>query len=74
MTEQVMNREENQADLLVTGKYLYLQDKEKTFIRDGGVAMRGDTIVETGSSADLAAKNTPVPNFLPRNAASSCPA
>ncbi len=44
------------ADLLVTGSYLYLQDKDKTIIKNGGVAILDDTIVETGASADLAAK------------------
>jgi len=42
------------ADLLVTGRYLYLQDKDKTIIKNGGVAILNDTIVETGASADLA--------------------
>ena len=44
------------ADLLVTGSYLYLQDKDKTIIKNGGVAILNDTIVETGVSTDLAAK------------------
>ena len=44
------------ADLLVTGRYLYLQDKERTLLRDGGVAILRDTIVETGRATDLTAK------------------
>ncbi|KPJ99662.1 MAG: S-adenosylhomocysteine deaminase [Desulfobacterales bacterium SG8_35] len=51
-----MSPAENTADLLVTGKYLYLQDKDKTIIKDGGVAILGDTIVETGNNSDLTAK------------------
>ncbi len=51
-----MNPAGNSADLLVTGSYLYLQDKDKTIIKDGGVAILRDTIVETGSASDLANK------------------
>ena len=51
-----MSPAENRADLLVTGRYVYLQDKDKTIIKDGGVAILRDTIVETGPAADLAAK------------------
>ncbi len=51
-----MRKEERTADLLVTGRYLYLQDRDKTTIKDGGVAIIGDTIVETGPAAELAAR------------------
>ena len=51
-----MNQAENKADLLVTGRYVYLQDPGKTIIKDGGVAIFRDTIVETGPAADLALK------------------
>jgi 5-methylthioadenosine/S-adenosylhomocysteine deaminase len=44
------------ADLLVTGSYLYLQDKDKTIIKNGAVAILQDTIIETGTAADLTAK------------------
>ena len=51
-----MNQAEHKADLLVTGSYLYLQDKNKTIIKNGGVAIHKDTIVETGIAADLVQK------------------
>jgi len=51
-----MNQPDNTADLLVTGSHLYLQDKDRTIIRDGCVAILGDTIVEVGDSDYLAAK------------------
>lgn len=51
-----MNQAEKKADLLITGSYLYLQDKDKTTLTDGAVAVCGDTIVETGPAADLARK------------------
>jgi len=51
-----MSPAENRADLLVTGRYVYLQDRDKTLIKDGGVAILRDSIVETGSAADLAAR------------------
>ena len=51
-----MSQAENSADLLLTGSYLYLQDKDKTIIKDGGVAILRDTIVETGTASDLAEK------------------
>ena len=44
------------ADLLVTGSYLYLQDKNKTIIENGAVAIHGDTIIETGDTQDLIMK------------------
>ncbi len=51
-----MSQAECKADLLVTGKACYLQDADRTLIRDGGVAIREDTIVATGPAADLAAR------------------
>lgn len=51
-----MNQAGHTADLLVTGSYLYLQDNDKTIIKNGGVAIYHDTIVETGLAADLATK------------------
>ncbi len=51
-----MSQAGHNADLLVTGKYLYTQDKNRTVINNGSVAIRKDTIVETGQAADLAAK------------------
>jgi len=51
-----MNQAGENADLLVTGRYLYLQDKNRTILRDGGVAISRDTIVEIGPADDLAAK------------------
>jgi len=51
-----MSQTGNNADLLVTGKYVYLQDKDKTIVNDGAVAIRRDTIVEIGSAAKLAAR------------------
>jgi len=47
---------EHSADLLVTGSYLYLQDKDKTIVKDGAVAILQDTIVETGITSVLTAK------------------
>ncbi len=51
-----MSQAECKADLLVTGKACYLQDADRTLIRDGGVAIREDTIVATGPAADLVAR------------------
>ena len=51
-----MNQVGHTADLLVTGSYLYLQNKDKTIIKNGAVAIHQDTIVETGLTADLAPK------------------
>jgi 5-methylthioadenosine/S-adenosylhomocysteine deaminase len=51
-----MSQAEYNADLLVTGSYLYLQDKAKTIVRGGGVAILRDTIIETGRASDLAVK------------------
>ena len=51
-----MNQVGHTADLLVTGSYLYLQNKDKTIIKNGAVAIHQDTIVETGLTADLAQK------------------
>ncbi len=51
-----MNQAGHTADLLVTGSYLYLQNKDKTIIKNGAVAIHQDTIVETGLAADLAPK------------------
>ena len=51
-----MGLTEYSADLLVTGRYLYLQDKDKTLITDGGVAIYRDTIIETGPTFELATK------------------
>ena len=44
------------ADLLVTGKYLLTLDENSTFIEDGGVAVRGDTIIEIGHGGTLIKK------------------
>ena len=51
-----MNQARHNADFLVTGRYLYLQNKNKTIIANGGVAIHQDTIVETGVAVDLAQK------------------
>ena len=41
------------ADLVLTGAYLLTMDRAGTMLRDGGLAIAGDTILEIGSSADL---------------------
>jgi len=51
-----MGQSEITADLMVTGRYLYLQDKDRTILKNGAVAIRQDTIIETGIASDLAAK------------------
>jgi 5-methylthioadenosine/S-adenosylhomocysteine deaminase len=51
-----MNQSEHNADLLVTGSYLYLEDKDKTIIKNGAVAICRDIIIETGDANDLARK------------------
>jgi 5-methylthioadenosine/S-adenosylhomocysteine deaminase len=51
-----MSQAEHNADLLVTGSYLYSQDKDKTIIKNGAVAICRDTIIETGDANDLAHK------------------
>jgi 5-methylthioadenosine/S-adenosylhomocysteine deaminase len=52
----MMSQAEPSADLLVTGSYLYLQDKSKSIVKDGGIAILKDTIVEIGNASDLASK------------------
>jgi 5-methylthioadenosine/S-adenosylhomocysteine deaminase len=52
------------ADLLVSGRYLYLQDKDKTIVKDGAVAILQDTIVETGTASELAAKYPGAENLV----------
>ncbi|GAB4338238.1 MAG: amidohydrolase [Desulfobulbaceae bacterium] len=42
--------------LVITGRYLVTQDSERTIIEDGGVAIAGDRIVETGDGEALRAK------------------
>ncbi|MGB3647468.1 MAG: hypothetical protein WBD61_10235 [Desulfobulbales bacterium] len=44
------------ADLLVSGRYLYLQNQDKIIVRGIAVAILQDTIVETGLGSELAAK------------------
>ncbi len=51
-----MHQAEQKADLLVTGKYLCTQDRDKTIINNGGVAICRDTIIDTGNAAELAEK------------------
>jgi 5-methylthioadenosine/S-adenosylhomocysteine deaminase len=51
-----MNLPEAQASLLITGRYVYLQDRDKTIIENGGVAVQGDTIIETGPAETLREK------------------
>jgi 5-methylthioadenosine/S-adenosylhomocysteine deaminase len=51
-----MSQAEHNADLLVTGSYLYSQDKDKTIIKNGAVAICRDTIIETGDANELAHK------------------
>jgi len=51
-----MSRSGYNADLLISGRYLYLQDQDKTIVKDGAVAILQDTIVETGIGSELAAK------------------
>ena len=51
-----MSKTGQTADLLVTGKYLYSQDRDKTIVRDAGVAISRDTIIETGPAVELTAK------------------
>jgi len=52
-----MNQAGHTADLLVTGSYLYLQNKDKTIIKNGAVAIHQGTIIETGLASDLAPKH-----------------
>jgi len=52
------------ADLLVSGRYLYLQDKDKTIVKDGAVAILQDTIVEIGNTSELAAKYPGAENLV----------
>ena len=44
------------ADLLIIGKYLLTQDAGQTVIEDGGLVIRGDTIIETGPAAELSGR------------------
>ncbi len=51
-----MNQDQPVADLLIAGRYVYLQDNDKTIIENGGVAVQGDTIIETGPGDTLREK------------------
>jgi 5-methylthioadenosine/S-adenosylhomocysteine deaminase len=51
-----MTQAAHTADLLVTGGYLYLQNKDKTIIKNGAVAIYQDTIIETGPASELTPK------------------
>ncbi len=51
-----MNQDQPAADLLITGSHVYVQDEAKTIIKDGGVAVQGDTIIETGPGDTLKEK------------------
>ncbi|MCF6289466.1 MAG: amidohydrolase [Desulfobacterales bacterium] len=42
--------------LLIRGRYLVTQDRERTIIDNGGVAVAGDTIVEIGPGRELLAR------------------
>lgn len=44
------------ADFVLTCKYLLTQDADKTIIENGGLAIAGDRILETGDSVDLLQK------------------
>lgn len=44
------------ADLLITGRDIYCQDRHKTVLANGGLAILGDTIIETGFADQLQAK------------------
>lgn len=50
--------EVNSVDLLVTGKWLVTVDQEHRIIENGGLAVKGNTIVETGTAEQLAATYT----------------
>jgi len=51
-----MSRPDAQANLLITGRYVFLQDADKAIIENGGVAVQGDTIIETGPGDTLREK------------------
>ncbi len=48
------------VDWLITGPIVVTMDPARRVIHDGGVAIRGDTIVAVGTAAALAAKYKPV--------------
>ncbi|HEB49272.1 MAG TPA: amidohydrolase [Desulfobulbus sp.] len=47
---------EKKADLVLTGRYLVTMDSRGTIIEEGGLAVRGDSVLEVGGAAELAAK------------------
>ena len=51
-----MNQDQPVADLLITGSHIYVQDETKTIIKNGGVAVQGDTIIEIGPGDTLREK------------------
>ena len=51
-----MNQDLPAADLLITGSHVYTQDAAQTIIKDGGVAVQGDTIIEIGPAGALRKK------------------
>jgi len=51
-----MNQDQPVADLLITGSHVCVQDETKTIIKNGGVAVQGDTIIETGPGDTLREK------------------
>jgi 5-methylthioadenosine/S-adenosylhomocysteine deaminase len=51
-----MSQDRPSADLLITGSHVYVQDEAKTILMDGGVAVHGDSIIETGPASTLKEK------------------
>ncbi|WP_319588241.1 amidohydrolase [uncultured Desulfobulbus sp.] len=45
-----------QADLILTGRYLLTMDREQSLIEDGGLAIAGDSILAVGKASDLLAR------------------
>ncbi len=46
-----------QANLVLTGEYLLTMDRAGTILREGGIAIAGDAILEVGPAADLEARH-----------------
>lgn len=44
------------ADLVLTGRYVLTQDRDRSLIKDGGLAIKADRIIDIGPGAELLTK------------------
>lgn len=56
-----------QADFVLTGKYLVTMSKDNSVVENGAVAIAGDQIVETGTASELLAKYPQADSLVEEN-------